>query len=62
VGGLYPAQENEEHRFFSLASKRRSTVSPGLPSKFVASGFLVWTQNRYLQFGNLGLKIIATIY
>jgi hypothetical protein len=40
--GLHHAQGGEEHVFLGLASKPRSTVSPGLTSKPVALGFSVW--------------------
>jgi hypothetical protein len=39
--GLHRAQGDEEHEFLGLASKPRSTVSPGLASKLVASSFPV---------------------
>jgi hypothetical protein len=42
VCGLHCAQRDEEREFLGLASKSRSTVSPGLASKLVASGFSVW--------------------
>jgi hypothetical protein len=42
VCGLHQAQGDEEHEFLSLATKLRSTVSPSLASKSMASGFLVW--------------------
>jgi hypothetical protein len=42
VCDLHLAQGDEEHMFICLASKPRSTVSPGLASKPVASGFSVW--------------------
>jgi hypothetical protein len=40
VCGLHHAQGDEEHGFLAL------TVSPGLASKPVVSGFLVWPQNQ----------------
>jgi hypothetical protein len=40
--GLRRAHEDEEHEFLGLATKPRSTVSSGLTSKLVASGFPVW--------------------
>jgi hypothetical protein len=43
VCGLYRAQGDEKCKFLGLASKLRSTISPGLASKSVASGFPVWT-------------------
>jgi hypothetical protein len=42
VCGLHRAQEDEEHMFIGWASKLRSTVSPSLVAKPVASGFPVW--------------------
>jgi hypothetical protein len=60
--------------FFSLTSKLVGTVYPGLASKLVV-GFLVEPQNQCgggffrfgpqnwkIQFGNLGLKITATVF
>jgi hypothetical protein len=47
--------------FSGLASKPVAMVSPGLALKSVV-GFLVEPQNRQLQFGDLGLKIIAMVY
>jgi hypothetical protein len=46
--------------FSSLAPKLVATVSPGLASKPVV-GFWFGPQNRQLWFGNLGLKITATV-
>jgi hypothetical protein len=43
-----------------LASKLVATVSPSLASKS-AVGFLVAPQNRQLGFGDLSLKITATV-
>jgi hypothetical protein len=43
VCGLHRAQGDEECEFLGLASKLRSTISPSLASKSVASGFPVWT-------------------
>jgi hypothetical protein len=43
VCGLHHAQGDEECRFLGSTSKQRSTVSPGLASKPMASGFPVWT-------------------
>jgi hypothetical protein len=40
--GLYHAWGDKERGFLNLASKPRSTVSSGLASKPVASGFPVW--------------------
>jgi hypothetical protein len=45
VCGLYLAQGDKEREFFSLGTKPRSTVSLGLASKLVASGFSVWASN-----------------
>jgi hypothetical protein len=42
VCDLHHAQGDEELGFLGLASKLRSTVSPRLASKSVASGFPVW--------------------
>jgi hypothetical protein len=42
VCSLYHAQGDEEHRFLCLASKLRSTVSPGSASKPIVAGFSVW--------------------
>jgi hypothetical protein len=39
---LYRAQGDEERKFLDLASKPRLTVSPGLASKLVATGFPLW--------------------
>jgi hypothetical protein len=57
VRGLYRAQGDYEHEFFGLASKSRSTVSPGLASKPVATVLVVWPQNHSLGFPGFGLKI-----
>jgi hydrogenase maturation factor len=43
--GLHRAQGDEECRFFGLASEPRSTVSPCLVSKPVATVLVVWPQN-----------------
>jgi hypothetical protein len=48
--GLYRAQEDEEREFLGLPSKPRSTVSPGLTSKPVATVLVVWPQNHSLGF------------
>jgi hypothetical protein len=42
VCGLHHAQGNKERGFLGLALKPRSTVSSGLASKLVATGFSVW--------------------
>jgi hypothetical protein len=47
---------DEESGFLGLASKPRSTVSPGLASKQVATILVVWPQNHSLRFPGLGLK------
>jgi hypothetical protein len=47
--------------FFGLASKLVATVSPNLASKPVASGSPFGPPNRQLCFGDLGLKITATV-
>jgi hypothetical protein len=39
---LHRAEGDEEREFLGLESKPRSTASPGLASKPVASGLLVW--------------------
>jgi hypothetical protein len=54
--GLHGAQGDEEHGFLGLASKLRSTVSPGLASKLVATILVVWPQNHSLGFPDLGLE------
>jgi hypothetical protein len=56
VHGLHHTQEDEEIGFLVLASKPRSTVSPGLNSKPVATVLVVWPQNHSLGFPGLGLK------
>jgi hypothetical protein len=57
VCSLHHAQGDEEREFLVLASKPRSTVSPGLASKSVATVLVVWPQNHSLGFSGLGLKI-----
>jgi hypothetical protein len=71
--GLYRAQGDKEHEFLGLASKSRSTVSPGLASKPVAMvlcclaskplarDFWFGPQNRQLRFGDLAHKINVTV-
>jgi hypothetical protein len=54
--GLHRAQGDNGRGFLSLASKSRSTVSPGLASKPVAMVLVVWTQNPSLSFFGLGVK------
>jgi hypothetical protein len=56
VCGLHRAQGDEERKFLGLASKPRSTVSPGLTSKLVATVLVIWPQNNSLGFPSLGLK------
>jgi hypothetical protein len=56
VCGLHRAQGDEKHEFLGLASKPRSTVSPDLASKQMATILVVWTQNHSLEFFGLGLK------
>jgi hypothetical protein len=53
---LHRAQGDDEREFLGLASKSRSTVSPSLASKPVATVLLVWPQNHSLGFLGLGLK------
>jgi hypothetical protein len=57
VCGLYRAQGDEQRGFFGSASKSRSTVSPGLALKSVATVLMVWPQNHSLEFSYLCLKI-----
>jgi hypothetical protein len=57
VCDLHHAQGDEEHEFLGLCSKLRSTVSPSLTSKSLATVFLVWHQNHSLEFFGLGIKI-----
>jgi hypothetical protein len=47
---------------FSLASKPVVMVSLGLASKPVARVFWFVPENQHLRFGDLGLKIIATVF
>jgi hypothetical protein len=56
VCDLHRVQGDEEHKFLDLASKPRSTVSPGLASKPVATVHMIWPQNHSLIFSSLGLK------
>jgi hypothetical protein len=55
--GLHHVQGDEEREFLGLASKSRSTVSPSLVSKLVATVLVVWPQNHSFGFPSLGLKI-----
>jgi hypothetical protein len=68
--GLHHAQGDEERAFLGLASKPRSTVSPGLAggygscglaSKPLARVFWFGPQNRQLWFGDLTHKITAIV-
>jgi hypothetical protein len=68
VCGLHHAQEDEERGFLGLASKPRSTISPSLASKSVASGFfclglktgsydlVIWASKLLRWFLGLGIK------
>jgi hypothetical protein len=56
VCGLHHAQRDEKFEFFGSNSKPRSTVSPGLASKSVATVLVVWLQNHSLGFPSLSLK------
>jgi hypothetical protein len=47
--------------FSDLTLKPMTTVSPGLPLKSVAQVFQFGPQNQQLWFGDLSLKIIATV-
>jgi hypothetical protein len=55
--GLHRAQGDEDHGFLGVASKPRSTVSPGLASKPMATVLVIWLQNHLLGFPSLSLKI-----
>jgi hypothetical protein len=50
------ARGDKELEFLGLASKPRSTVSPGFTSKLLATVFVVWPQYHSLRFSGLGLK------
>jgi hypothetical protein len=56
VCSLHHAQGGEENGILGSASKPRSTISPGLASKLVATVLVVWPQNDSLGFPSLGLK------
>jgi hypothetical protein len=56
VCSLHRAQGDEDHEFLGITSKPRSTVSPGVASKLVATVLMVWPQNHSLEFLELGLK------
>jgi hypothetical protein len=62
VSGLHRAQGDEECKFLGLASKPRSTVSPGLTSKSVATVLLVWPQNHSLGFLVWASKLAAAVW
>jgi hypothetical protein len=57
VYDLHRAQGDEEQKFLGLASKPRSTVSPGFASKSVATVLVVWPKKHSLGFSGLVLKI-----
>jgi hypothetical protein len=56
VCGLHHAQGDEERGFLGLALKPRSSVSPSLASKPVATVLLVYPQNHSRGFPDLGFK------
>jgi hypothetical protein len=56
VCSVHHAQGDEERVFLGSTSKPRSTVSPDLASKSVATVLVVWPQNHSLGFLGLGLK------
>jgi hypothetical protein len=56
VCGLHRAQGYEDHGFLGLASKPRSTISPGLVLKPVATVLVVWPENYSLEFASLDLE------
>jgi hypothetical protein len=60
VCALHRTQGDEEHMFLGLASKPRSTVSPRLASKLVATVLMVWPQSHSLGF--LGLVLNTGSY
>jgi hypothetical protein len=62
VCGLHHIQVDEESGFVGSASKPRSTVSPGLASKPVATVLMVWPQNHSLGFPSLGLKMTVAVW
>jgi hypothetical protein len=62
VCGLHHARGYEEHKFLGLASKPMATVSPGLASKWWLHVSRSGPQNRYLRFGDFGLKVTAMVY
>jgi hypothetical protein len=57
VCGLHHAQGDKERRFFGLASKPRSKISPSLASKLVATVLMFWRQNPSPGFPDLALNI-----
>jgi hypothetical protein len=56
VCGLHHVEGDEECGFLGLASNPRSTVSPALASKMMATVLVVWPQNYSLGFPSLCLK------
>jgi hypothetical protein len=74
VHRLHRARGDEKRGFLGSASKPRSTVylwfglkttrtvSLGLASKPVSAGFLVCASKQQLQFSDLCLKIIVTVF
>jgi hypothetical protein len=62
VCGWHRAQGDEERGFLGLASKPRSTVSPGLASKPVDIVLVVWLRNHSLRFSSLSLKTATMIW
>jgi hypothetical protein len=57
VCSLHHAQGDEERGFLGLPSKPRTTISPSLASKPLATVLMLWSQNHSLGFPGLGLKI-----
>jgi hypothetical protein len=54
VYGLHYAQGDEERRFLGSASKPRSTSSPSLALKPMATVLVAWPQNHSLRFSQFG--------
>jgi hypothetical protein len=50
----HPAQGDKEREFPGLASKLRSTISPSLTSKPVATVLVVWPQIPLAQVSRFG--------
>jgi hypothetical protein len=48
--------------FLGLASKARSTISPGLASKSVATVLVVWPQNHSIGFPTWASKPVAVVW